>query len=209
MNSKQITDILLAIQASITLLISVRAFYLYSRTRSDALFSLGLSMGVIGLGGICGLIGDTILVSKYFNTLWFRYIGQTVSYLFIYLTSLRSLKRNAAQLRQWHIIVTALLILLLFLTPFIPTSSNPTTLAILSGSRSVICFIIFLNYADIFMSKETRFSLLMSLAFLLISVGISFYTMKFIVPHSLSFDFVGDSIRVVGLVILLIALFIG
>jgi len=33
--------------------------------------------------------------------------------------------------------------------------------------------------------------------------------MKFIVPHSLSFDFVGDSIRVVGLVILLVALFIG
>ena len=59
MNSKQITDILLAIQATITLLISVRAFYLYSRTRSDALFSIGLSMGVIGLGGICGLIGDT------------------------------------------------------------------------------------------------------------------------------------------------------
>jgi hypothetical protein len=57
MNSKQITDILLAIQASITLLISVRAFYLYSRTRSDALFAIGLSMGVIGLGGICGLRG--------------------------------------------------------------------------------------------------------------------------------------------------------
>jgi hypothetical protein len=209
MSSKQITDILLAIQATITLLISVRAFYLYSRTRSDALFSIGLSMGVIALGGICGLIGDTILVSPYFNTLWFRYIGQTVSYLFIYLASLRRLKRYTAQIKQWHIIASALLIVLLFLTPFIPTSSNPTTLAILSGSRSIICFVIFLNYADIFMSKETRFSFLMSLAFLLITVGISIYTMKFIVPHSISFDFVGDSIRVVGLVVLLVALFIG
>ena len=209
MNSKQITDLLLAIQATITLLISIRAFYLYSRTRSDALFSIGLSMGVIALGGICGLIGDTILVSKYFNTLWFRYIGQTVSYLFIYLASLRSLKRYAAQIKQWHIIASALLIVLLFLTPFIPTSSNPTTLAFLSGSRSIICFVIFLNYADIFMSKETRFSFLMSVAFLLITVGISIYTMKFIVPHSISFDFVGDSIRVVGLVVLLVALFIG
>jgi len=208
-NSKQITDILLAVQATITLLISVRAFNLYSRTRSDALFAIGLSMGVIGLGGICGLIGDTLLVSPYFNTLWFRYIGQTVSYLFIYLASLRSLKQHSAQIKRWHIFATALLIVLLFLTPFIPTSTNPTTLAILSGSRSVICFIIFLNYADIFMSKETRFSFLMSLAFLLITVGISIYTMKFIVPHSISFDFVGDSIRVVGLVILLVALFIG
>jgi len=208
-NSKQITDILLAIQATITLLISARAFYLYSKTRSDALFSIGLSMGVIALGGICGLIGDTIVVSKYFNTLWFRYIGQTVSYLFIYLASLRSLKQYTSQIKRWHIIATALLIVLLFLTPFIPTSSNPTTLAILSGSRSVICFIIFLNYADIFMSKETRFSFLMSLAFLFITIGISIYTMKFIVPHALSFDFVGDSIRVVGLLILLIALFLG
>jgi uncharacterized membrane protein len=102
-----------------------------------------------------------------------------------------------------------LLLVLLFLTPFIPTSSNPTTLAILSGSRSVICFIICLNYADIFISKETRFSFLMSLAFLLITSGISIYTMKFIVPHSLSFDYVGDSIRIIGLVTLLIALFIG
>jgi len=208
-NSKQITDVLLAIQATITLLISVRAFYLYTRTRSDALFSIGLSMGVIALGGICGLIGDTILVSPYFNTLWFRYIGQTVSYLFIYLASLRSLKQYTAQIKRWHIIATVLLLVLLFLTPFIPTSSNPTTLAILSGSRSIICFIIFLNYADIFMSKETRFSFLMSLAFLLITIGISIYTMKFIVPHSISFDFVGDSIRVVGLVVLLVALFIG
>jgi hypothetical protein len=208
-NSKQITDILLAIQATITLLISARALYLYSRTRSDALFAIGLSMGVIALGGICGLIGDTILVSQYFNTLWFRYIGQTVSYLFIYLASLRSLKQNSAQIKQWHIIASALLLVLLFLTPFIPTNSNPTTLAMLSGSRSVICFVIFLNYADIFMSKETRFSFLMSLAFLLITIGISIYTMKFIVPNSISFDSVGDSIRVVGLVILLVALFVG
>jgi hypothetical protein len=68
MNSKQITDILLAVQATITLLISLRAFYLYSRTRSDALFSIGLSMGVIALGGICGLIGDTLIKSSSFNT---------------------------------------------------------------------------------------------------------------------------------------------
>jgi len=65
----------------------------------------------------------------------------------------------------------------------------------------VIAF--FLNYAIIFMDKETRFSFLMSLAFLFIAFGIWLYTMKFLVPHSLSFDYVGDSIRIVGLVTLL------
>ncbi len=209
MNSKQITDILLVIQATITLLISLRAFYLYSRTRSDALFSVGLSMGVIALGGLTGLLGDTLLAKSGFNTLWFRYIGQTVSYFFIYLTALRSSGRYIHHLKRWHLIATALLLGLLFLTPLIPTSSNPFTLAIRSGSRSVVCFAIFLNYAIIFMDKETRFSFLMSLAFLFIAFGIWLYTMKFLVPHSLSFDYVGDSIRIVGLVTLLTALFIG
>ncbi len=65
----------------------------------------------------------------------------------------------------------------------------------------VIAF--FLNYSIIFMDKETRFSFLMSLAFLFIAFGIWLYTMKFLVPHSLSFDYVGDSIRIVGLVTLL------
>ena len=56
MNSTQITDILLIIQAMITLFISLRAFSLFARTRDNMLFSLGLSMGVIALGGFVGLV---------------------------------------------------------------------------------------------------------------------------------------------------------
>jgi hypothetical protein len=209
LNSKQITDLLLVIQVTITLLISLRAFYLYTRTGSNAIFSVGLSMGVIALGGITGLLGDTLFASYGINTLWFRYIGQTVSYLFIFLTSLRGSERYFRHLKQWHLIASALLLVLLFVTSLIPTSSNPITLAILSGSRSVVCFAIFLNYAMIFIVKETRFSFLMSLAFLMITFGIWLYTMKFIVTGSVSFDYVGDSIRIAGLVTLLVALFIG
>jgi len=55
-NSTQITDILLVIQATITLFISLRAFSLSARIRDDTLFSLGLSMGVIALGGMIGLL---------------------------------------------------------------------------------------------------------------------------------------------------------
>ena len=88
MNSTQITDLLLVIQAMITLFISLRAFSLYARTGSDNLFSIGLSMGVIALGGIIGLISD-IYLNGAFNTFWFRYTGQTVSYLFIFLSTLR------------------------------------------------------------------------------------------------------------------------
>ncbi len=52
MNSTQITDLLLVIQAVITLFISLRAFSLSARTRDDMLFSLGLSMGVIASGAL-------------------------------------------------------------------------------------------------------------------------------------------------------------
>jgi hypothetical protein len=85
-NSKEITDLIIAFQAVITLFISMRAFSLYFKTRSDILFIVGLSMAVIVLGGIAGLIGDFLITSGAFNTFWFRYIGQIVSYLFVFLS---------------------------------------------------------------------------------------------------------------------------
>jgi hypothetical protein len=179
MNSKEVTDLLLAIQATITLLISLRAFFLYSRSRSEIVFSLGLSMGVIALGGVTGLIGDLLFKGNAFNTFWFRYIGQTVSYLFIFMSTLQGAERYMQRLKRWHLVATALLLVLLVLTPLLPTNTNTMLTALLSGSRAVVCFIIFLNYIVIFYSKETRFSFLMSLAFLLITVGITVYTLKF------------------------------
>jgi hypothetical protein len=209
MNSHMLTDILLVIQIIITSLISIRAFYHYFKTRNDVLFSVGLSMSVIALGGICGLLGDTILTSSLFNTLWFRYIGQTVSYLFIFLIGLHRSERYIRHLKGWHLLATVLLLGLLVVTPLIPISSDPIVLTILSGSRSVVCFALFLNYAIIFMQKRTRFSFLMGQAFLFITVGIWIYTMEFVLPRFVYLDYIGDGIRIIGLVILLIALFVG
>src|SRR5712691_951033 len=149
MNSTQITDMLLAIQATITLFISLRAFSLFARTRNGTLFSLGLWMGVIALGGIIGLIGDIVLKGA-FNTFWFRYIGQTVGYLFILLSTLRGSERYRRRLKYWHIIATGFLLALLLLTPVIPTHLDTTTQAIISGSRGAVCLIIFFQYVSIF-----------------------------------------------------------
>jgi len=155
------------------------------------------------------LLEATILANGSFNSLWFRYIGQTASYLFIFLISLRGSEQYIQRLKWWHLAVTALLLGLLVLTPLIPISSDPKVLIILSGSRSVICFAIFLNYVGIFMNKRMRFSLLMGLAFLFITFGIWIYTMEFLLPHVLYLDYIGDGIRILGLVILLVALFVG
>ena len=208
MNSTQITDILLVIQAAITLFISLRAFSLYARTRDNMLFSLGLSMGVIALGGFVGLVSD-IYLNGAFNTFWFRYIGQTVGYLFIFLSTLRGSERYRRGLKSWHVFATGLLMVLLLLTPVIPTHPSATVQTVLSGSRALVCFVIFWRYVSIFFTKETRFSFLMGFAFFWITWGIVIYSLKFTMPNPLLLDYVGDSVRIAGLAILLAAFFLG
>ncbi len=208
MNSTQITDLLLVIQATITLFISLRAFFLSARTGDNMLFSLGLSMGVIALGGMIGLVSDLFLDGA-FNTFWFRYIGQTVGYLFIFLSTLRRSERYRRTLKRWHVLATGLLLGLLVLTPVIPAHPDPLVQTALSGSRGLICFIIFFHYVTIFFSKETRFGFLMCFAFFWIAWGIIIYTLQFTQPNPLLLNYVGDSVRIVGLAALLAAFFLG
>ncbi len=208
MNSTQITDILLVIQATITLFISIRAFSLFAKTEDNTLFSLGLSMGVIALGGIIGLVSDVFLAGA-FNTFWFRYIGQTVGYLFIFLSTLRGSEHYRRELKRWHMIATGALLVLLLLTPLIPAHPTHITQAILSGSRGMVCLIIFVHYVIIFYGKETRFSFLMCSAFFGITLGIFIYTLQFLLPNPLLLNYVGDSIRILGLATLLAAFFLG
>jgi hypothetical protein len=209
-STKEITDLIIGFQAAITIFISLRAFYLYSKTRSDTLFIVGLSMMVISLGGIAGIIGDYVITSKAFNTFWFRYTGQIVSYLFIFFISLPRAERHMRALKWWNIIATVFLLALLVLTPVLPPISNVALTEVLSGARGLVCLAIFFNYYFVIYSlKGTRFSFLMCAAFLLIATGIGVYTLKFSVANPLPYDYAGDSTRAVGLVLMLAAFFAG
>jgi hypothetical protein len=208
--SKEITDLIIAFQAVITLCISMRAFYLYSKTHSDTLFIVGLSMAVIALGGITGVIGDYLITSGAFNTFWFRYIGQIVSYLFIFFISLPRAESHMRTLKWWNIIASALLLVLLFLTPVLPPIPGSTLTEVLSSARGVVCLAIFFNYYFvIYGMKGTRFAFLMCAAFLLIATGIGVYTLKFSVKNPLPYDYAGDGTRAIGLVLMLAAFFAG
>ena len=210
MNSKEITDLIIGFQALITLLISLRAFSLFTKTRSDMLFIVGLTMAVIGVGGITGIIGDYLITSHAFNTFWFRYIGQIVSYLFIFFISLPHAERHMRALKRWNIIATALLLGLLVLTPFVPPIPGAGLTELLSGARGVVCLAICFNYYFVMWGKQvTRFSFLMCAAFLLIATGIGLYTFKFSTPNPLPYDYAGDGTRAVGLVLMLAAFFVG
>ncbi len=189
----------------VSLFISLRAFYLYTRSRSRRLFILSLSMGMISLTAVAGYAGDNI-TSISLNVDWFNYIGQTVSYLFILLSFFSESDSYLRGLIRWQIAVSALLLILLFLAPVLPPEfPDPAiTKSILSGSRGLICFIIFLYYVNVFMDKETRFSLLMSAAFLLLCIGYSIIIPKYTTPNDV-LDRSGDIMRIAGLVFLLFA----
>ena len=210
MNSREITDLIIGFQALITLLISLRAFNLFAKTRSDTLFIVGLSMVVIGLGGIAGILGDYVITSKSFNTFWFRYIGQIVSYLFIFFISLPHAERHMRALKWLSIIASLALYTLLVLTPMLPPIPGVTLTEVLSGARGVVCLAICFNYYFVMYGKKaTRFSFLMCAAFLLIATGIGVYTIKFSAHNPLPYDYAGDGTRALGLVLMLAAFFVG
>lgn len=194
----------------IAFFISLRAFYLYVQARSRRLFILGLSMGIISLTAAAGFAGDNV-TSINLNVDWFNYIGQTVSFAFILFSFVRSSDDYLRNLTRWHLLASALLCVLLLLAPILPAEfPNPAvTKTLLSGSRGIICLIIFFYYISAFVTKETRFSLLMSGAFLLLSVGYLIIIPKYSIPNQDLLDQIGDLTRISGLLTLLTAVLLG
>jgi hypothetical protein len=162
-------------------------------------------MGMIALTAVAGYAGDNV-TSISLNVDWFNYIGQTVSFIFILLSFFRNSDEYLRSLMRWHIVVSLLLLVLLFLAPVLPPEfpAPAVTKSILSGSRGFICFVIFFYYVYVFMRKETRFSLLMGIAFLLLCLGYSIIIPKYVTPND-ALDQNGDFIRIAGLLVLFLA----
>ncbi len=208
MGTSFIPNILSVTLFSVSLIISIRSFYAYFQIYSQRVFILGLSMGIISLTAIADFFSGNITAIT-LNTDWFLYIGQAISLLFIFLSFLRSSEEYLQRLMRLHVLVSALLIGLLLLSASLPVFPNTIMQAILSGSRGAICFGIFYYYVSIFTAKPTRFALLMSTSFLLLAFGYLMIFQQYFVPNASFLDNIGDVIRVFGLVVLLIAVFIG
>lgn len=209
MDPNLIPDIMATALCVVPLFIALRAFRLYSQSRSPRLFILGLAMAMITLTAADNLFVNFVTVP--FNTYWFLYIGQTVSYLFIMLSLFSSSEEYLQRLVYWQIIASILLIVLLLLSPVIPPFTATTTdvRAIISGSRVVACLGIFCCYTIAFMKKTTRFSFVMSIAFLLLTFGHLMVVEKYFVANSTLFDNTGDITRLIGLAVLLVAVLLG
>ena len=189
----------------VSLFISLRAFFLYTRSRSRRLGILAIAMGIISLTAIAGFAGDNV-TSITLNVDWFNYIGQTVSFSFILLSFFGSSETYLRSVMRWQIALSILLLGLMALSPVLPPEfpSPAVTKSLLSGSRGLICHIIFYYYVVSFMKNETRFSLLMGLAFLALSFGYWIILPKYITPND-ALDRTGDIMRVCGLIFLFLA----
>jgi len=207
MTSTEITSLLLIAQAAITLLISIRAFALYSWTRKDLHFILGTSMGTIAVVGVVGLVGDNYFAHT-FSTKLFRYAAQLVSYTFLLFCAIRSSEQFLRWIKRWQFFFIGLLLVMLAVTPLLPSISSPLIDASTSFLRAIVCFAICLTYASLFMKKETRFSFLMALSFLLIAFGIAITTPWYFSPTTVLYLYIGDGMRTVGLLTLFITYFI-
>ncbi len=209
MDPNLIPDILASALFLVAVFVSLQAFYLYTRVRNPRLFILGLSMGIISLTAADNLVANFITIP--FNTYWFLYLGQTISFFFIWLSFFWSSEKHLQRLMHWHIFSSILTIIgLLVLSPLFPPFPPDNVIrAIISGSRCIPCFGIFYCYMFAFMRKETRFSFLMGLAFLLLAFGPWFVIEKYFVANPDLYDYTGDITRLIGLFILLIAVLRG
>jgi hypothetical protein len=202
-----IPNVLAALLFITTFLISIRAFYLFALARTPRLFVLGLSMGLISLTAADNIVANLIKLT--FNTYWFLYIGQIAGYFFIWLSLIRGSEYYLQRLIRWQILGTVLVLGLLVLAPLLPAFPNDVVRASLSGTRALVSLGVFFCYIAAFTEKETRFSLLMAIAFLLITFGQLLGALKYFVPNPDVLDSPGDIMRIVGLFSLLAAVLEG
>jgi hypothetical protein len=192
----------------VSLFICVRAFYTYAQLKSPRLFTLGLAMGIIALTAAADFTSSNF-PSLGLNTDWFLFIGQAVSFLFIWLSLLNHADAYLQWLMRLQVWVSVAVLCLLILSPTLPDFTGTLLAVVLSGSRFVICLLIGISYLLTFLGKQTRFSLLMGMAFVLLGFGYLLIAQKFSVSNLMLFDNAGDGIRLGGLLLLLVAMLVG
>src|SRR5947209_5943073 len=110
MNQNLVANILSQTLLIVSLLISVRAFYLYLKSHSPRLFILGLAMIIISFTAVASFLGDNFS-SIPINLGWFKYTGQTVCFLFILLSMVRNSNGYLRHLIVWHVVASVLLVI--------------------------------------------------------------------------------------------------
>src|SRR5205807_8941710 len=143
-------------------------------------------LNVVQVGGVTLHVG------------WIWYAGTSSALCFMFLNSIVTSSQQLRLLKSWQIIATILFLVLLLLTPTFPAFPNALTPALLNPARPFFCALAFCRYVMLYISKETRFSLAMSIAFLLLGVGFAMITPQLLDPSLALVIVIGAILRILG-----------
>jgi hypothetical protein len=203
MNNQVLANTTFLILGIVCFILATRAFYVYILSKSDFLFVIGLSMADIGISVIVGYLQDIHLITWNAHLSW--YLGTILGALFLVLGSWATSQQQIASVKRWLIILTALYFVQTLLTPIMPQFTNPYVPAAFNITRTTIGLIGSGRYLMLYLTKRTRFTLLMSIAFLLIGSGFGVLTPYLFNASLAIFLTFGYSLRIVGYSILLTA----
>jgi hypothetical protein len=203
MNNQWLANATFLVLGIVCFVLAIRAFYVYVLSKSDFLFVIGLSMADIGISVTVGYLQDIHLISWNAHLSW--YLGTILGALFLVLGSWVSSHEQIATVKRWLIILTALYFVQTLLTPIMPQFPNQYIPAALNITRTTIGLVGSVHYLTLYLSKRTRFTLLMSIAFLLIGSGFGVLTPYLFNTTLALFLTFGYSLRIVGYSILLTA----
>jgi hypothetical protein len=133
------------------------------------------------------------------------YLGSILAVSFLVMGSWATSQQQITTIKHWLIILTALYFIQTLLTPLMPQFPNPYIPAALNIIRSTIALIGSIRYFMLYSSKNTRFTLLMCIAFLLIGAGFGVLTPQIFDTSLDIFLTCGYSLRLVGYTVLLTA----
>ena len=185
--------------------ISGYVFYRYFLTVNDALFSLGLSMVTIAISIFCSLADPLSLWGMTLNVGWLRYIGSISALCFMFLSIMVTSNMQMRLVKIWQIIATILFLILLLITPALPPFPDNLIPALFNLGRPLFCLLLFCRYITFYISKEERFTLVMSIAFLVLGIGYALVTPQLLDPAFILATTVGETLRIMGYSILVFA----
>jgi hypothetical protein len=193
----------------VALFIAERSFDIYARYHQYRLFILGLSMVLVSISAAADYIASYVTAIT-LQTDWFLYIGQSIGFLFILLSLIRSSDSYLRALMRFYIVVFAFLLILLLLSPVLPPM-DMSTRTVLGFSRFVICMLILIAYFSSYVSKPSRFSLLMSISFFFFTANYLMSLQQYFVPSLNQYIFrdQADISGVIGLIVLVAAVSIS
>ena len=202
------SDTLLFLSGISSVAVSIRAFYMYSVTPSQRLFTAGLAMAIAAVGIVCSALNGSPLLPG-MNLEWAWYFGTSIGFLFLVVGSLMTTEEQFTLLKRWEVIAAAVIITMIALTPVLPAFTNPIIPVTLDVFRIIVCVLGFFRYLRLYTANGTRFSLLMCLAFLFIAASYGILMPQLFSNQVGDLSTIGTVMRITGDIILFVAFLLG